>query len=168
MNHQKLTALRASELLDYDAETGALTWKVRAGRVSAGAKVCSVDGHGYLVVRIDKVRYLAHRVAWLIANGGWPDKGLDHIDGNRLNNALKNLREATAAENNQNKRAPISSNKSSQSLGVSRNKKSKKWVAYISVSGLRKHLGSFENEASARAAYLAAKADLHPFAEVKP
>lgn len=163
MNHQKLTAHRASQLLGYDSKTGALIWKARTGCVVAGAKVHSVDRRGYLVVRIDGVRYMAHRVAWLLVNGAWPEKWLDHIDGSKTNNVITNLREASPSENAQNKRRPLSSNKSSSRLGVSRNINTRKWVAYITVAGAYKHLGTFDSEESAYAVYLAAKAVLHPF-----
>jgi hypothetical protein len=88
--------------LSYDAKTGILQWR-KGRRRTAGY----VKKNGYREIELRfkgrSVYLLAHRVAWAIATGNWPKNQIDHRDGARDNNCLTNLREATAAENQQNR-----------------------------------------------------------------
>lgn len=104
---------RARELLDYDPATGLIHWKVGRGNRKPGTAVSSYR-RGYPQVKIDGRKYQAHRLAWLIHHGRWPDAMLDHRNGRRNDNRLDNLREATWAENNANIRGA----KRNNTLGV--------------------------------------------------
>ncbi|ELZ3956824.1 HNH endonuclease [Cronobacter sakazakii] len=149
----------------YDAETGHLFHAVdRVGTnkriyVKAGELAdTATDSAGYrrVSVRIEGKTHMlyAHRVAFIIANGGIPTgMQTDHINGIRDDNRLINLRAVTPQENQHNYR---------KAKGYSRHSCSDRWEAYIRVDGVRHHLGLFTNEAAARAAYLKAKARYHP------
>ena len=159
----ELTAERLRELLHYDPETGEFTRKMRAARIPAGSKANSVDtSNGYVKFRVDGKRYFAHRLAWLYMHGRWPNPIVDHIDGNKTNNRIGNLREATDKANAQNRRAAGKNKVYGTHLGVEPNTgKKKPWTARIFADGKRHYLGCYETEEEAHAVYLAAKRRLH-------
>lgn len=111
--------------------------------------------NGYRQGRVNRRAYLAHRVAWAIHHGSWP-KMIDHRDGNRANNRIDNLREATRAENAINSKKQ-SRPTSSAHRGVCLPTRTGRWVAYLTINGRRVHLGTFESEADAAAARSAAE-----------
>lgn len=86
----------------YDPVTGLFTRKTsRFGqRAVMGGKAAS----GYILIGVGSGRYLAHRLAWLYVHGVWPDpdKVIDHINRDRSDNRICNLREATGVENARN------------------------------------------------------------------
>ena len=83
-------------LLHYNPDTGLFMWKERRSPAcTKGWFTGNVNGRGYATIRIDGKLYLAHRLAWLLMTGSFPQKRLDHIDRNKLNNKFNNLREAT-------------------------------------------------------------------------
>jgi hypothetical protein len=156
----ELTQLRLKELLNYSPTIGSFTWKLRnSRRVKVGDSAGSLDNRGYWVIRIDGTLYQAHRLAWLYMTGDWPTSCLDHIDCNPLNNSFENLRAATKAENNRNKRKRRGC--SSKFKGVYLDGRDLKWQAYINVNGRRRSLGRYNTEAEAHAAYCNAAKDLH-------
>ena len=129
--------------LNYDPETGIFT---RLVSNSPGVKVGSVAGTinsstGYVRIQIFGNRYQAHRLAWLYMYGEFPSKQMDHLDHNRINNVISNLRCASNQENlkNQTKRR----NNTSGVTGVSWFKPTEKWRAQVTVNGKNKHLGCF-------------------------
>ena len=87
-----------ADSLIYDPLTGEFTWKVSSPRRKAGSKAGGVSGAGYVYIGFQKKTYLAHRVAWFIMKGEVPDY-IDHIDGDRTNNAWNNLRSVSKKEN---------------------------------------------------------------------
>lgn len=103
------------------------------------------------MIKIDSRSYSAHRLAWLFSTGVWPTKALDHKDGNKANNKLKNLRLATNSQNKQNGRK-YRTNKSGFK-GVHWDNEAKKWRAQIRVLGKGKTLGRFVTKQKARVAY---------------
>lgn len=160
-----LTAAVIKELLFYDAETGYFYWKVKPSMpVKAGSKAGVTTPLGYTMIKLFGRKYAAHRLAWLYVNGEWPAKYLDHINGNPGDNRIKNLREATKGENNQNL-LKAQKNSKSKLLGVSLHK-SKKWVAQISVNYKKINLGLYETPELAYAAYVTAKRNLHKFSQL--
>lgn len=94
---------------------------------------------GYLRVSIGRKRYKAHRVAWAIYYGEWPEDQIDHINGVRDDNRLSNLRAATNTENARNRRLP--ENSMSGVLGVRWDKN--RWVWRVEIGD--RYLGSFES-----------------------
>lgn len=98
---------------------------------------------GYRVIRLHDRLYLAHRLAWVLYYGEWPDQFIDHIDGNPSNNAISNLRVVDRTGNNIN--SAIKSNNTSGRTGVWWSKSNRRWIADIRFRGQKKHLGSFVN-----------------------
>jgi len=158
---------RMREHLAYDPETGRFTWvKPTSTRNRVGARAGNRSGRfgrdGYRQIEIFGQRYYAHRLAWLYMTGREPVGVIDHIDGDRDNNAFANLRDVSVLLNMQNMKRPATTNKSGY-LGVCkpRGRKDGKFVAHIKVDGKTKFLGSFEDPESAHNAYVAAKRLLH-------
>lgn len=157
------SAERLRDLLNYDPETGNLSW--RTSRV--GAKQGSIAGsrnkrNGYLYVVVMYSRYMAHRLAWLHHHGEWPAADIDHINGVRHDNRIINLRAVTRSVNQQNLRA-ARSHSGSGLLGVVIDKRRPHlFMARIVVDGKQKHLGSFRTPDEAHSVYLEAKRRLHP------
>lgn len=159
-----LTLERVREVLDYDIETGKLTWKVRLSpRRNIGEEAgttSSMPGEvAYRRITIDKVECGAHRLAWLLAYGAWPLHCIDHIDGNGLNNRISNLREAVHSENARNRGAQR--NSKSGIKGVSWHVESGRWQAKIQHHGKGKNLGYYATPEEAREAYCKAAKELH-------
>lgn len=154
-------------LLAYDPETGVLRWKVsRRGTAKAGGVAgCLDSGEGYLRVRVHGKRYQAHRLAWLLSTGSWPSQQLDHINGQKTDNRIANLRECSNAQNMQNQGK--SSRNSSGVQGVSWDKRDKKWRSYICVNGTQIHIGLFETLEAAATARAEAKQQYHKFQPVE-
>jgi hypothetical protein len=145
-------------------EDGKLYWLETGTGRKAGA-IGYVENHGYRRVKIEGIRYLVHRLVWLFFHGVMPENMIDHIDGNRDNNRVENLREVTNAENLQNQTKAMNTNLTGF-LGVSFKPHFNKYIARIRKDGKLTHLGSFNTAEEAHQAYLIAKASLHPFGTI--
>lgn len=157
-----ITLDRLHELLKYDPETGEFTNKVRRStNALAGAKCGCVNRHGYVVGRLDDRLYYMHRIAWAMIYGEWPAKGmdLDHIDGDKANNRIANLRLATRSQNMAN-RTPKTLPRSGH-RGVHPNKAGRRppWRAIIAFEGKQLTIGYYETLEEAVAARQAAEAE---------
>lgn len=154
-----------STRLAYDPENGSFTWReVPENGFRGGSAAGCVYAHdGYHVITIRQKRYKAHRLAWLLTYGSWPALSLDHINGQRADNRISNLRECTNAENQQNLHRPHSDS-TYGILGVYLD--GDVFRAAIQVNGKKKYLGRFKNETDAREAYMRAKNALHPFSDL--
>ena len=154
-----LTQEHLKELFNYDPGTGNL---VRLVRTSSNANIGDIVGYkntnGHLQVRINGKYLLVHRVIWLYMNGSWPLCQIDHVNGVRTDNRLKNLREVSSAENSQNRRNAHSNNITGL-LGVSPH--GKNYQTAILANGKRKYIGTFKTPELAHEAYLKAKRELH-------
>jgi hypothetical protein len=149
-------------VLDYNPESGVFRWKVRvAQRTAIGAVAGEKNAAGYLLIGVLGARIRAHRLAWIYSYGTHPAGDIDHIDGNRLNNALCNLRDVTRQMNLQNQRRPRSDGTTGY-LGVSIDRRRGMFRAQIALpTGQQKFLGYHERPQDAHAAYLRAKRQLH-------
>jgi hypothetical protein len=116
---------------------------------------------GYRQIQINKKCYKEHRLAWLYVHGTLPTNHIDHINGNKHDNRIDNLREATHSENHQNR--CTQHNNTSGFTGVVWHKRENKWQSRISIDGVRVQLGYFNTPYEAHLAYLKAKAELHTF-----
>lgn len=157
-----VTADRLRELLDYDQESGIFTYKTARGRFKSGdlcGHIAKTDGRVSIVV--DGRMYRAHRLAWLYVTGEWPRFEIDHKDTNPSNNAWANLRDVTPTVNQQNRRAAPKGKKYSPLLGARWCAQIGRWKSAIKVNGKTKHLGVFDTDAEAAAAYLEAKRAMH-------
>lgn len=91
------------EVLAYDPDTGGLVWLVdKSWQIRKGYPAGWVSTSGYTKFTFDRVEYYAHRVAWALHNREWPAHQIDHINGDRSDNRILNLREATHAQNGRN------------------------------------------------------------------
>ncbi|RYY51339.1 MAG: HNH endonuclease [Chitinophagaceae bacterium] len=142
-SEKDLTVEYLTSRLSYDPETGEFTWKVAKGGKRVGDKAGSINDQGYLLIRINRIIYRAHRLAWIMMTGSSPINELDHVDGNRSNNKWSNLRDVTRLENKRNL-GRITTNNSGHT-GVMWYKAGSKWHAQITVEGKAIHLGYFEN-----------------------
>lgn len=150
------------DALEYNRVTGLFFWKRPNPRssVSVGQKAGCID-NGYVYITLDRKRYLAHRLAWLYHFGDWPEGIIDHIDGNRSNNAINNLRDADKVVNGQNQKRAQRHN-ALGILGVTKIKGREKnpYLAQIRVNGKPSYLGTFPTAEAASEAYLRAKREL--------
>lgn len=154
------TKERVQELLRYDPATGEFTWKRRVNNAQRSQVAGTVNSGGYRQISIDGRLQYAHRLAWLLMVGSWPDLMIDHVNGSRADNRWSNLREVDGSVNGQNRRAARTSSRTGL-LGafVFRDR----FQSEIAVDGKRFYLGnSFATAEAAHAAYLDAKARLHP------
>jgi hypothetical protein len=159
---ETITAERLREILDYNPESGTFRWRVyRAPNARPGDTAGTDHREGYRTIRVGNRPYLAHRLAWVYTHGRWPTHQLDHINRDRQDNRIANLRECTNAENCQNVLAHRDG--TSTVAGVSWQCNRKKWQAKICVNGRQHFLGYFVDKSAAKAAYLAAKKSMHAF-----
>ena len=172
------------QLLRYDPDTGRLFWKDRSSDLFAESKnrwggvhsaearaktwntryagteaftASSIDD--YLRGALLGKSYLAHRVVWAIVYGAWPESEVDHVNMDRADNRMANLRAADHSENNRNR--SVQSNNTSGLKCVSWHKGAGKWRAQIVLHGKPRHIGLFATSDEAYAAYRAAVGDMH-------
>lgn len=157
------TLARVHQLFHYDPETGVFTNKIaRNPKAPKGALAGYVNTIGYSVIQIDKQKIYAHRLAWFYVTGNWPSHEIDHINRNRSDNRLCNLRLATSTKNKHN--TSFRANNTSGHRGVTWHKKRKKWQAQISVNNQHQYLGVFDSLDDAITARELAAAKFHSFA----
>lgn len=121
-------------VLSYSPDTGNFTWKINSGRAVLGSIAGSCSSFGYWKICINKRRYFAHRLAWMICNGLPPNgMDIDHINGKRDDNRIANLRLATRSQNNMN--STISSRNNSGCKGVCFHRRDKIWHARVIMKG---------------------------------
>lgn len=141
------------QLFSYEPETGKLFWRRRAPHFFktlqefkrwntryANKPAFRVNPQGYVSGMIFRQMHRAHRIIWAMQYGEWPEREIDHINGDRANNRLCNLRLVTRRENTLNQKRRR--NNKSGRTGVSQLGNGK-WRAYISEHGKIKHLGVF-------------------------
>lgn len=164
------------QLLDYNPETGILTWKARdeticpddrvrksfntqfAGKIAGSVR--SSDRLHYYEIQISPFgKFFSHRIAWKMHYGEEPPEIMDHVDGNGLNNKINNIRCATKFQNGWN--AQKSSRNKSGYKGVSFNTEKNKWRAAIHVNNKTRLIGYFSTPEEAGEAYKKEAAILH-------
>lgn len=146
------------QLLSYSPETGRLEWLPRTkdmggplvnrwnGRYAGTEALGKLDRKGYKVGKIFTVTYQSHRIIWLLHTGEQPDF-IDHINGNKSDNRITNLRSVPWSENALNR--PMPRNNKSGAIGVHWCNSNKWWVAQISIGGKQRQLGVFGNKEDA-------------------
>jgi HNH endonuclease len=150
------------EYLSYDSETGKVVWIKKSSPqspVEVGDEVGSLQSKGYKRFKFRGAVYQLHRVVWYLQHGEDPSGlQIDHINGDKTDNRISNLRLATNQQNHQNRK----------DLGVSYDKDLRNWRARIMISGKSHHLGSYPCPLLAGIDYLAAKSILHPMSNGLP
>ena len=168
------------QLLDYNPVTVELRWRVRPSAMFAegkngpetsakvwnsrwaGEPAGSITPLGYARLEIGKQGYMAHRIAWIHFYGAAPVGEIDHINGEKSDNRIANLRDVTASDNCKNK--PLPKKNTSGFVGVSFHKTSGKWMAYFGSLGKKYYLGLFMTAKDASEARESA-AKVHGFTE---
>lgn len=157
----QLTQATLRQLVEYDPLTGIFHWRVSpAKQIKAGYQAGYLNSNGYITIRLIGKTHKAHRLAWLYIYGVWPNI-IDHINGEKSDNRLSNLRDGSQQENCQNERQARSTNRIGL-LGVSLHKKTGKFKAQIAALGVNHYLGLFLTPQEAHEAYLLAKRQFHP------
>lgn len=146
---------QCKEKLSYNRKTGLFTWLANGTR---GVKKGDVAGYkmqdGYVRLSVGGKTMLAHRVAWMFVHGDFPVGHLDHINRDKADNRISNLRDATSQQNAQNRNKSIRN--TSGYKGVVWHKRDKRWQTSITVEGTRLHLGLHDTAEKAYAAYVKA------------
>lgn len=146
-----LTLEKANKAWTYDPVIGELYWNVstRYG-ISAGSKAGSFDGR-YWRVKFEGKNYKRSRLAWLMFTGKWPEHQIDHINGEKVDDRIVNLREATASQNSANR--PVKITNTIGLKGVSKHYKRDIYMAILCKDGIVTYIGSFKTPIEAKLAY---------------
>ena len=168
-------AAKAAGMVKYNADTGSMIWLAKttgkdASRWNsryAGKECGTIDDKGYrrILFRFEigstfKIR--VHRLAWFIANGVIPSGEIDHINQNKADNRLSNLRDVPKELNQRN--GTRKSNNTSGVPGVTWHKQHGKWCAQAVVDGKHHHIGLFREISEAEKATIKFRLD-HGFTE---
>jgi len=145
-----LTPCFVKETFVYDKKTGILSWRNNRRRgIKANSEAGWVCADGYRAVRLQRKSFLVHRIIWLYVHGSFPQGQIDHINGNRLDNRLGNLRDVSFAENRLNKKR----HREGRLHGCSFNKLQQKWLAQIVINKKIVYLGGYNTEQEAHLIY---------------
>lgn len=146
-----LTINRLRELFLYDPSVGSFVRRISRGNQKSLSIAGSIDSSGYLQLMIDGRLYLAHRLAYFWVNGTWPPDQLDHVNKNRLDNRIANLRAATRGQNVANSEGRSASGfKGVYAHG-------RRWKAKIQ----QRHIGTYDTPGEAYAAWCRAAQEVH-------
>ena len=148
--YSSLTQAKLKELLRFDPETGHFSWKSGSSSTRNNGIAGSLNKQGYRQICINGKNYTSHRLAWLYIHGNFPSKEIDHINGDRSDNRITNLRDVSRRENQLNQKKP--KNNSTGIVGVQLFKATNKWHAVITVNYRHIHLGFFDSKEDAREA----------------
>ncbi len=145
----KPTSDRVRELFDYECSTGNLVRKVKtSNNTIVGSNVGWKNSEGYLNVRVDYVVYKVHQIIWLHVNGVWPSGVVDHINRNKTDNRIENLRDTTVHVNNINKGARKDSKTGVPN--VTWRERDKKFYVACRRNGKQNYGGSFSTLSEAK------------------
>ena len=151
MSKEILTQSRLKELLNYNPDTGIFTRKEPRRGVKVGSVLGSLHNCGYLFATVNREFFYLHRLAWIYMHGKHPIDMIDHINGDKTDNRIKNLRQASNSQNQQN--STTNKRNTSGVKGVSWYARDSKWYAYIQVKNKTLNLGTYfkiEDAISAR------------------
>lgn len=171
-DYRTLTIGEVLEVVSYDKDSGEFRWlksftkgRGRMVKNCVAGEIATVKGaSGYQALTVNCAPVLAHRLAWFICNGEWP-QDTDHRDGNRQNNRISNLRDVPRRLNSQNVRS-AHKDSSSGLLGAYFCNKRLKWYSSICKDGKSKFLGYVASAEEAHASYVKAKRVMHECCEI--
>lgn len=150
---------RLRELFSYDPLTGILTRLTSVPKAQIGSAAGTVNAHGGLICRVDYRIFHVHRIVWALHYGEEPPPIIDHINGNRSDNRIQNLRAATASQNSRNRK--IDRRNRVGLKGAHWSSSERKWRSSIRAGGKPIHLGWFRTPEAAHEAYCAAAREHH-------
>jgi hypothetical protein len=151
-----ITADELRVLFDYNPDTGEFNWKVKVKGRKLGRAAGYKNSHGYILIGVRRKMYYAHRLAWLYVFGDFPECQIDHINCNKSDNRISNLRLATGSQNKANSK--LRSDSKNGLKGIK--KKGNRWKAKIKVNGVETSLGIFDSKQDAHDAYCKAALEL--------
>lgn len=140
------------DLIDYNPENGVLTAKVNFSGRQAGSVIGSQTWQGYYAFSLFGKKCFAHRLAWLLHYGEWPSQPIDHINGIKTDNSIRNLRLCSLSQNQFNK--PTQKNNTTGVKGVYWNKRDKRYVASVQFNGKKYSAGHHKDIDSAKEAVM--------------
>lgn len=140
------------DLIDYNPETGVLTAKANFSGRQAGSVIGSQTWQGYYAFSLFGKKCFAHRLAWLLHYGEWPSQPIDHINGIKTDNSIRNLRLCSLSQNQFNK--PTQKNNTTGVKGVYWNKRDKRYVASVQFNGKKYSAGHHKDIDSAKEAVM--------------
>ena len=143
--------------LTYDEWSGQFTRALSLNRHKKGEVAGKKDTNGHIQIFVNGRYYLAHRCAWLWSYGVWPDHDIDHINGDRSDNRLANLRKATRSQNCSNSKLRADNNIGLKGVSIQKGR----YRAQIQVKGKKQFLGMFSTPEEAHEAYCKAAQSLH-------
>ena len=155
---EHFTREEASQFIEYHPESGMFRRKKFAQRGKTDFRG-RVDHKGYLRTQVAGKPVLCHRLAWLMHYGSWPQGEIDHINGDRQDNRISNLRVCTHQQNNHNQ--PLRKTNTSGVKGVHFNRKANKWHAQICLNYKIHHVGLFKDLSEAESAIKQRREELH-------
>ncbi|WP_336295527.1 HNH endonuclease [Cronobacter dublinensis] len=152
---KNLSADYISECLRYDPKDGLLYWKERPSehfanesyqarwnKRYAGERAGKFMMNGYLKLAIDNKKYYAHRIVWVLKKKEWPQY-IDHINGDRSDNRIENLRNVSRSQNQRNLK--LSVRNTTGVIGVTQDSRNGHYIAQVKIGDKNIHLGSFKN-----------------------
>lgn len=145
-----ITQEELKALFHYEPSTGLFTRLIRKGKCKPTSRVGCVDDRGYLKIGINRKYYFAHRLAWLYCFGKQPQHTIDHINGNKLDNSISNLRDVHQRRNTQNR----SYHRDGKLVGASYDKAHKLWKSRVWFNNKSFELGSYKTEIEAHQKYI--------------
>jgi hypothetical protein len=158
MSGVELTHASLLEMLHYDPASGVFTWLKRVAICLSIGDVAGRKTSGqYLQIKINYRAYLSHRLAWFYTHGSWPVGEIDHINGNRFDNRIANLRDVSVSLNQLNRFKQVPNRLGFTGLYAKRGR----FGARIKVNGRQKYLGVFDTPEQASAAYEKARSSIH-------
>lgn len=147
------------DLFSYDPETGEITRLVYRSHFRKGTIAGKIDTHGHRQITVNGKAYMAHRLAWYLHYGEWPEKHLDHINGDRDDNRVTNLRLASRSQNGRNRK--LNKNNTSGIKGVIWDKRDRKWMVRVMHNCKSHYGGRFKNLYDAAKAVRELREKLH-------
>lgn len=141
-----------TKMLRYNHVTGEIVRvSSRTNKKYEGKVAGHLRSDGYVRVYVAGKNLMAHRIAWFLFFGRWPEKQIDHVNGVRSDNRICNLREATDSQNAHNRKKPITN--TSGYKGVHLHKQTRRYQARIRIDGKQTSLGLFDDPFDAHIAY---------------
>ena len=131
------------EYLIYDPDNGKFFWKKESLNKArkVGEEAGSYAGNGYSIICVENKRFSGHRLAWYFYYGEWPDFHIDHMDGDKQNNKINNLRKSNPSVNMKNR--GLNKNNTTGYSGIQKSRN--KWRVRVRIDGKLLNFGTYDN-----------------------